>query len=539
MTEKPFVRPTKRQNQKENEKERSKPLLVFVDDEYDNIEAFTLNFDEYFHVEGFISTQKALDFLTMNTDTAIIISDLKMPEESGVEFLEKARAVVPEARRLILTAYADVNFVIESLHRAGIHRYMLKPWNRDEIMHQLEEQHHIYEIEKQLQENYQQLEEKNIALGNIKRRLEKENEALLSYNSRLSGVEQEISNRIILGNYVLLYRSPAMEKVVHLIQKMKVSTSPVLIRGEPGCGKELIARFIHETSPVHNGPLISGGIAGLSEEMMEQDLFGMEDKAGNIIHRGKLERAAGGTLYIKGIVELTSDLQAKLLRFLEDGRLIRRDGNRFIESKVRIIISAGSDLEGSVENGKFRGDLFYRLSSHIIEVPPLRERREDIPYLASHFLEKQQFEGDFSREAMQLMLRYDWPGNVREIENRIMSATLKAESKIEPTDLGITDLRPLDAEIEKSLDNLLPDSYTVDPAFHSLIQSTMTGNPIEMIEAVLEKQGKMNLDRALEEYERAIISAALKKTGGNKARAAEILGVKAGKFLYRSKQLGL
>jgi DNA-binding NtrC family response regulator len=320
-------------------------------------------------------------------------------------------------------------------------------------------------------------------------RLRAENVRLRQYIARLTFESPR---------YQIIGSSPAMQKVVQLIEKVAPADATVLVRGESGTGKELVARALHHNSPRRGRPLVTVNCAALQENLLESELFGHEKGAftGAVQAKtGLIEVAEGGTLFIDEVAEMAPALQAKLLRVLEDGCYRRVGGTKECHADVRVIAATNKPLDEEQRAGRFRDDLFYRLNVVSIDLPPLRERREDIPALVEHFLTTRQLRKACCKvdpEAMQALLAYDWPGNIRELANVLERARILAEG------------------------NLL----TLD----DLPEALQTAPPLT------EVSGPDSLN--LHEMERRNAQAALQRANGNKVQAAKLLGITR-RALYR------
>ena len=338
----------------------------------------------------------------------LVVSDLKLPDGSGVEVLRHWKQEMPETPVIMITAFGTVSSAVEAM-KLGAADYLGKPLSSPDELRLI--------VRKALEQN----------------RVMAERDLLR---------EQE-DCRFACKD--LIAADPKMEQVVALLKKVAPTNATVLISGESGTGKEIVARCIHRNSPRAPRVFSAVNCAALSPTLIESELFGHERGAftGAVgQHTGRFERAHGGTLFLDEIGELDAGLQAKLLRVLQEKAFERVGGTRQITVDVRIIAATNRDLKQEVAEGKFREDLYYRLSAFPIEVPPLRERRSDIRRLARYFLERAAHELgkanlSLSAGAENVLLAYDWPGNVRELENTIQRAAILCDGAIEPEDLPI------------------------------------------------------------------------------------------------------
>jgi DNA-binding NtrC family response regulator len=393
-------------------------------------------------------------------DLAIV--DLRMPDIDGVQVLRRLASIQPGVPVLILTAFATIDTAIEAI-REGAYDYLSKPFRMEEV--------------------------KLVVRRTLEaRRLAREN----------AQFRREVEHRYGVQN--LVGQSPPMVEVYKLVARVASLDTTVLIQGETGTGKELVARAIHYASPRASGPFVVVDCTALPEALFESELFGHERGAftGALSsRRGLLETAAGGTCFLDEIGELSTALQAKLLRALQEQAIRRVGGNNWIPVSVRIIAATNRDLKKRVEEGAYREDLYYRLNVVTIALPPLRERLEDVPLLAQHLLDRYarasgKAIAGFAREALTGLSAYHWPGNVRELENAIERAVALSSSElIMPEDL------PAHAPQDASAAPVMPGS-------------------------------RMSLDAMKQWY----VSKVLDDLGGNKMRAAEVLGIDRG-TLYR------
>ena len=323
----------------------------------------------------------------------LMITDLKMPKMTGIELLQEAKRLRPEMPVVLMTAFATVNTAVEAM-KLGAYDYIQKPFDGDEIK---------LLVERTLEHN----------------RLIRENQALRS-------MADVLTPKPLVGN------TPSMLEIRQKIDLVGRSSATVMVCGESGTGKEVVARAIHAASERRERPMLAVNCAALSENLLESELFGHEKGAftgADRMRRGRFELADGGTLLLDEISEIAPGLQAKLLRVLQESQFERVGSSLTQQVDVRVVATTNRNLQQSVAEGKFRQDLYYRLNVVPIELPPLRQRAEDIPELCRHFLhliskrDKSVFR-HMESEAMRLMQRYDWPGNVRELQNIIERACI-------------------------------------------------------------------------------------------------------------------
>jgi DNA-binding NtrC family response regulator len=339
---------------------------------------------------------------------AVVLLDLKMPGMDGLEVLEHAQATRPGAVVVLMTAYATVDTAVRAI-KAGAYDYLVKPFDPEEL---------------------------SLLIAKIVRQQE-----VLRENTLLRrALRKDHQFRDLVS------KSPAMKKVFDVARTAARSPSTVLVLGESGTGKELLARAIHAESARAGQPFIAVSCAALPETLLESELFGYERGAftgAQARHRGKFELAHRGTLFLDEIGDVSPKLQADLLRVLESRRFYRLGGTEPLQVDVRIVAATNRDLPALVRAGTFRDDLYYRLNVIALTIPPLRQRREDIPLLVDHFLETLQAETGRSREgltaeAMDVVMAHDWPGNVRELKNVLERAlVVSAGPLIEAADLGL------------------------------------------------------------------------------------------------------
>ena len=424
--------------------------ILVVDDEEIVRESLTswLRKDGY-TVAAAADGPTALAMLEAEESWAVILLDLKMTPMDGLQVLERAHAIRPEAAAVIMTAYATVDTAVRAM-KLGAYDYLMKPFDPEELSIMVE---------------------KIVAQGNLRR-------------------ENLILRKVLKRGYTfrdLLSKSPAMQAVFELARAAAKSGSTVLILGESGTGKDLLARAIHAESLRAAKPFVAVSCAALTETLLESELFGHERGAftgATDRHQGKFEAASGGTLFLDEIGDIGPKLQVDLLRVLEEKKVTRVGGTAAVPVDVRVIAATNRDLPKLIEQGAFRQDLYYRLNVIPLTLPPLRERKEDIPLLVSHLVERLAIEigkpvEGISEEAMSHLLAHDWPGNVRELRNVLERAIVLASgSLLRPEHLGVFDDGP------------------------------GSKKPL-----------------SLEEVERRHIAAMLRQTGGNVSQAARVLDI--------------
>ncbi len=449
-------------------------VLLVADDEAEHLISLRRLFEkDGAEVHTAPSGELALEIVRKER-VQLILSDLMMPGMTGQELLRAARAIRPEVDVIVMTAYGTVEAAVEAM-REGAYDFIQKPFKSALIKRVVE----------------RALEAQSLRAENVMLRKE-----------LAEASPDSVRGRPIIG------RSPAMLATMELVQQSAPSTATVLLHGESGTGKELLARAIHEQSPRVGGPMVIVNCAALPEAILESELFGHEKGAftgAGQKKEGRIERAQGGTLFLDEVGELSPAVQAKLLRVLQESEFERVGGNETIRVDFRLVAATNRDLESEVREGKFREDLFYRLNVIAIELPPLRERPEDIPLIAEHFVRlyakknNKRIEG-MTDEARETLRRYRWPGNVRELENVIERAVVLTRNEvISPRDLP----GPLQRADQRS------DS--------------------------IQRQGAsvvIPIGTKLEEVERVMIRETLRETDGDKSLAAQLLGI-AARTIYR------
>ena len=472
----------------------SKFSVLVVDDESDNLDAFRFTFGKTFTLHLANSGDEALGIAKQH-DIAVVVTDQRMPRMTGLELLKQVRDVRPDAIGIIVTAYTDVDVLIESINLGRIYRYVTKPWDSKElrgILIQAVERFHL------LREN---------------RRLA---EQLSEYAGILSrDAHGEFNFGAIVGE------SPALQKVLSKVEQVAQTHATVLLRGETGTGKEMVARAIHINSAREAKPFVRVNCAALAPGVLESELFGHEKGAftGAVARRpGRFELADGGTLFLDEVGDLPLDVQVKLLRVLQEREFERVGGVETVKVDVRLVSATHRDLEQLITEGKFREDLYYRLNVFPITLPPLRERPTDIPPLVEHFIAKYaQSAGKHVRgadhAAIAQLTNYSWPGNVRELENVIERALILANG-----------------------DHLTPTELD----FGRRAAPTLTAVPAPISDPGSGSiDGGRSLYRRLSEQERGEIVTAVEEAQGNIAHAARVLGINRSTLYYRMRKHGL
>lgn len=344
----------------------------------------------------------------------VLIVDLKMPGMDGIDLMAEVKKVYPDIPIIIMTAYATVDTAVRAM-REGAYDYVVKPFDPEEMAL----------IIRKLVAHQKLVRENRFLRDELRKKFEYKD---------------------------IITKNPKMLEVLELVKSVAPTNSTVLIEGESGTGKELVARAIHDSSPRTSAPFIPVSCAALPESLLESELFGYEKGAftgATESRKGRFEEAEGGTLFLDEVAEISSKTQVDLLRVLQEREVRRLGGKGPIKIDVRVICATNKDLQSEVNAERFRADLFYRLNVIPISIPPLRERKEDIPLLADHFLKKYSVENGknvagISEEAMSLLVRHGWPGNVRELENAVERAVVVARSSfLQPQDLptSVTKMR--------------------------------------------------------------------------------------------------
>ncbi len=447
------------------------PTILIVEDEAKMRRLLELNLaDDGFKTLSAGDAETGLKLLASET-VDLILTDLKLPGKSGLELLQAAKQENPALPVVVVTAFGSVETAVEAM-KAGASDYVLKPFSLAEIR---------MVVHKELDVS----------------RLREENRSL-----REALGEKYSHPNIIAG-------SAKMQEVLATVERVAPTNSTVLLGGESGVGKDLIARVIHEKSRRRSGPFVKINSTAIPENLLESELFGYEKGAftgANTSKPGKFELADKGTLFLDEIGDVPPAIQVKLLRVLQEREFERLGGTRTIKVDVRLLAATNRDLRAALEDGTFREDLYYRLNVVPVDIPALRAHKEDIPSLANLFLAR--FAKDSRRDiaaitpaAMNLLLSHHWPGNVRELQNVIERAcALAPGNQIDVTDIHLDTARP---RASASSDRFLPEGLTLD------------------------------------QYEDEIIREALKRANGNKSQAARLLGLSRNALRYRLSKIGI
>jgi len=409
----------------------------------------------------------------------VIITDLRLPAVPGEKLLREALAIFPETIVIIMTGYGNIPTAVDAI-RLGAYDFLPKPFQLDEM---------IMRVEKGLQD----------------RRMKTENSMLRS----------ELQGKYQFQN--LVGQSAAMQQVCRMITLVAQKTSTILISGDTGTGKEVIARAIHYNGPRKDQPLVCVNCTAIPTNLLEDELFGHVKGAFTGAHQhriGRFEQANRGTMFLDEVGSMPLDLQVKLLRVLQEREFQKVGGTTTVKVDVRIIAATNEDLTEKVRSGEFREDLYYRLNVIPIHVLPLRQRREDIPPLIYHFvkkfcLEQQVPQKRVSHEAMKQLVGFEWPGNVRQLENSVeMAVALSGDREL----LAVTDFFPI------------MDREQADDRIFSNIDIPEEG---------------VNFNTLISELERRLILQSLHACGGNKKRAASLLQLKRTTFVEKLKRMGM
>ena len=450
------------------------PRILIIDDEAAIRESLeTLLTLEGFNVTSVVDGPSGIDLLSRN-EYDLLLLDLALPGESGIDLLPRVVEMQPNLPVIMITAFGTVGNVVDAI-RAGAENFVQKPWDNEKLL-------------------------ADIRAAVARHRAEEE----------VVQLKRTLKQRYNFENIV--GKSEPMLRLFDLVAQIAPSRSTVLIQGESGTGKELIAKAIHANSPRRDRPFVPVNTGAVPSELLESTLFGHVKGAFTsavTAKKGLFEVANGGTLFLDEIGTMTMDMQAKILRVLQDRRFMHLGGVQEIQVDVRIIAATNVNLQEAVRNGTFREDLFYRLNVICLELPPLRSRREDIPLLSAHFLkfyaeENGTDDRSLSPEAMRIMMDYEWPGNVRELENAM--------------ERGV----------------VLSTSRTITP---DLLPTQLTGSTYSS--SLLDHQPNASLFDLMEEIERRIISDRLERCHWNQTEAAEYFRIPLSTLNQKIKRLNI
>ncbi len=433
---------------------------------------------------SFSSAREALDALSGGAPQ-VLISDIRMPGLSGIELLQEVKQKHPAVPVIVMTAYSDLESAVAAF-QGGAYEYLPKPFDVDQ------------------------------AVELIRRALDES-------QREQAALEPVGEVPEILG------QAPAMQEVFRAIGRLSQSSATVLITGESGTGKELVARALHRHSTRVTKPFVAINTAAMPKDLLESELFGHERGAftgAQALRRGRFEQAEAGTLFLDEIGDMPAELQTRLLRVLSDGTFYRVGGHQQLKANVRVIAATHQDLEARVREGAFREDLYHRLNVIRVRIPSLRERREDIPLLARHFLAKSAKElgvepKRLSDEVLAHLARMDFPGNVRQVENMCHWLTVMAPGQA----IGVADL---------------PAEFRGEPAGAGpLPASDWIGALEQEVERRLARGETGVLDQLSRQFERSLISKALARTGGRRIEAANLLGMGRNTITRKIHELGI
>ena len=450
--------------------------LLLIDDEKNYLLVLeTLLTEAGYAVTALNDPETALAFLE-ESEVDIVITDMKMPRISGREVLERVKKNWPHIPVLIMTAFGSIESAVEAM-RYGAFNYITKPFSNDELLLSIQNAAELARAHRQYQLLRESLEER-------------------------------------YGKHQIIGRSRAIRDMLALVDRAGPSRATVLITGESGTGKELVARAIHFSSPRSQEPFVSVNCMALNPGVLESELFGHEKGSftGAVaMRRGRFEQASGGTLFLDEVGELTPELQVKLLRVLQERRFERVGGSEEIEVDIRIVAATNKDLMPLVQAGTFREDLYYRLNVVHIPIPPLRERREDIPLLVAHFAEKAAKENGippkpFSTEALNHLSGYEWPGNIRQLQNVVERCLVLVPGDVITLEDLPAEIRDEEAQFKSAVDLL----------------------PVQL-----------DLADTLERIEAALIRRALVRADFVQAKAAELLGISKSLMQYKLKKYSI
>ena len=397
----------------------TKESIFYLDDNLSNLTLLSEVFKDNYEVVTASKPSEALEIIREKPYKVFIV-DYVMPGMNGLEFVEAAREMCPDSIFMILTAYPDLDVTVSAINQGGIYRFIYKPWKIADLTNALEGAFETYYLKENNRMLVNELQEKNRMLERLKEQLEEENRYL----------QEEI--RIHAGFEHIVSQNKSFKQLLKQIEQVAETQATVLIQGETGTGKELVARAVHSISNRNDKPFIKVNCAAIPESLIESELFGhvkgsFTGATGN--KKGKFELAHNGTIFLDEIGELPVSLQSKLLRVLQEGEIEKIGDPGSKKVNVRVIAATNRNLEKEIREGNFRDDLYYRLNVFPISIPPLRERRDDIPSLVAHFMDKNNRNlgktiKSVPNKTMDFFMQYNWPGNIRELENMIERAMI-------------------------------------------------------------------------------------------------------------------
>jgi two-component system response regulator HupR/HoxA len=469
---------------------RKLPAVLVVDDEVRSQEALRRTLEEDFEVFCASGAAEGMAVLEREMSSAairIVLCDQRMPGTTGVAFLKEVRLRWPDVVRIILSGYTDAEDIISGVNEAGIWQYLLKPWQPEQLLLTLQRAAEVWRLQ---QENQRLSLDLRTAEPVLKKRVESKQEKLKSSFG--------------LGSFIRAPGSP-LNALCALIERIAPYDLSVMVTGESGTGKEMVARAIHYESRRASRPFITENCGALPDTLLESELFGYKRGAftGAVDDRvGLFQQADGGTLFLDEIGETSPAFQVKLLRVLQEGEFRPLGSNRVVSCDVRIIAATNRDLEDDVRTGRFREDLYYRLATIPLHVPPLRERPMDLPLLARHLLKTSGQSLDkaidgFADDLLECIAAYPWPGNVRELQNEILRMVALTDVPLLGADLLAPRIRKSPAGQEAGTGQESPDT------------ASLSGG----------------LKERMERLEMHVVREAMLRHRGNKSRAARELGL--------------